>query len=64
MIVQVAHVIYRALVYISHGVGEYMGRYELLGQELASNGILAFGHDHGGCGIVSKQKVALSDLFL
>ena len=37
----------RALAYISHGVGEYMGRYEKLAQELSENGIFAFGHDHG-----------------
>lgn len=34
-------------MYLSHGVGEYMGRYEKLGQELADSGILAFSHDHG-----------------
>ena len=37
----------RALVFISHGVGEHMGRYEELGTFLAHNGILVFGHDHG-----------------
>ena len=35
------------IVYISHGAGEYMGRYEKLGQALADRGILAFGHDQG-----------------
>ncbi len=34
-------------MFIAHGIGEYMGRYEQLGQELADNRILAFGHDHG-----------------
>lgn len=34
-------------MYIAHGVGEYMGRYEELGKELADNGILVFSHDHG-----------------
>lgn len=38
---------YRALVYISHGVGEYMGRYDELGSYLSENGLLVFGHDHG-----------------
>ena len=37
----------RALVYISHGVAEYMGRYEQLGRTLSENGILTVGHDHG-----------------
>ena len=38
---------YRALLYVAHGVGEHMGRYEKLGQFLAENGILVYGHDHG-----------------
>ena len=37
----------RALLYVAHGVGEHMGRYEKLGQLLAENGILMYGHDHG-----------------
>lgn len=37
----------RAQVYVSHGIAEHMGRYELLGQTLSENGILAEGHDHG-----------------
>lgn len=40
-------VLCRALVYISHGVGEYMGRYDELGAYLSQNGLLVFGHDHG-----------------
>ena len=36
-------------MFVSHGVGEYMGRYEKLGETLAQNGILMFGHDHGVC---------------
>ena len=32
---------------MAHGVGEHMGRYERLGQFLAENGILVYGHDHG-----------------
>ena len=34
-------------MFIAHGIGEYMGRYEKLGQFLAENGILVVGHDHG-----------------
>jgi len=41
----------RGMVFVAHGVGEYMGRYEKLGEILAENGILMFGHDHGGFGI-------------
>ena len=39
--------LFRAIVYVSHGFGEHMGRYEELGQHLATRGILMFGHDHG-----------------
>ena len=39
----------RGMVFVSHGVGEYMGCYEKLGEILAQNGILMFGHDHGVC---------------
>ena len=39
--------LFRAIVYVSHGFGEHMGRYEELGQHLATSGILMFGHDHG-----------------
>ena len=38
---------YRALLYISHGVTEYMGWYEEVAQLLADSGIYVFGHDHG-----------------
>ena len=31
-----------------HGAGEHMGRYEELGSHLSQNGLLVFGHDHGG----------------
>ena len=41
---------------ISHGVTEYMGRYEQLAQLLADTGICVFGHDHG---IYTKQCVGL-----
>lgn len=37
----------RALLCISHGVTEHMGRYDQLAQLLAENGIFVFGHDHG-----------------
>ena len=37
----------RALLYIGHGAGEHMGRFEKLGEVLAEGGILAYGHDNG-----------------
>ena len=42
----------RALLFISHGVGEYMGRYDKLGKYLAEKEVLVYGHDHGRCLIV------------
>ena len=38
---------FRALVYLTHGVTEYVGRDEQLCQLLSENGFLVFGHDHG-----------------
>ncbi len=35
------------LLFISHGACEHMGRYNLLAEYLAAEGILVFGHDHG-----------------
>ena len=37
----------RALLFISHGVGEHMGRYDKLGKYLAEKEVLVYGHDHG-----------------
>lgn len=39
--------LFRAMLYVSHGVGEHMERYDELGTYLAENGVLVFGHDHG-----------------
>ena len=38
---------YRALLFVSHGVGEHMKRYDELSQFLIKHGILVFGHDQG-----------------
>ena len=35
-------------MYVCHGVGEHMGRYEELSSHLSESGLLVFGHDHGG----------------
>ena len=37
----------RALLCLCHGVTEHMQRYQKLGDYLAENLILMFGHDHG-----------------
>ena len=41
------HAFFRALVYLTHGFAEYVGRHEELCQLLSENGFLVFGHDHG-----------------
>lgn len=43
------------MLYLCHGVGEYMGRYEKLGEFLAENDILMFGHDHGMLCVTTGQ---------
>ena len=35
----------RALLFVAHGVGEHMGRYNELIEVLIQSGILVFGHD-------------------
>ncbi len=46
-----------ALLYLSHGVGEHMGRYDALASSLAAEGILVFGHDHVGHGQSEGDRV-------
>ncbi|MEG1682868.1 MAG: alpha/beta hydrolase, partial [Oscillospiraceae bacterium] len=41
----------RAILQISHGVSEYIGRYERLAQVLTAQGFLVAGHDHLGHGL-------------
>ncbi len=41
----------RAILYLSHGAGEHMGRYEKLKDVLVESGILVYGHDHGERGM-------------
>ncbi|XP_048743380.1 monoglyceride lipase-like [Ostrea edulis] len=40
----------KALIFVSHGLGEHGGWYDELGQELAKIGFLVFSHDHVGHG--------------
>jgi len=40
---------YRAVVFISHGVGEHSGRYEHLGTFLKDHKIAVHSHDHRKC---------------
>ncbi|KJE93310.1 hypothetical protein CAOG_08754 [Capsaspora owczarzaki ATCC 30864] len=54
----------KALMFISHGVGEHCQRYNLLGRALAELGILAFSHDHYGHGHSGGHKVDVEDFSL
>ena len=45
----------RAVVQIVHGVAEYAGRYEPLGQYLSEHGFLVCGEDHLGHGLTAKD---------
>lgn len=47
----------RAILCLCHGVTEHMGRYDSLGELLAENGILVFGHDHVGHGRSEGERV-------
>lgn len=40
----------RAVIYIVHGIAEYVGRYEHVANALAAQGFLVCGLDHQGCG--------------
>ena len=37
----------RAILFLNHGLGEYLGRYEALAKTMSDNGVLVIGHDHG-----------------
>ena len=37
----------RALIFVSHGVGEHCSRYEEFAHVLAKQGFLVVSHDHG-----------------
>ena len=53
----------KALVFICHGYGEYFSEtYDEVCKELASNGILAFGHDHKGHGKTGGERVHVNSM--
>lgn len=46
----------RALVIVIHGLAEHLGVYDELGQRLAADNMLAFGHDHVGHGLSDGSR--------
>ena len=46
----------RAILQLTHGMVEYIGRYEQLARYLADRGILVVGHDHLGHGGSIRSK--------
>lgn len=50
----------RALIFVSHGVGEHCSRYEEFGHQLAKQGFLVMSHDHVGHGRSEGEKVQIS----
>ncbi|MBR2722656.1 MAG: lysophospholipase [Clostridia bacterium] len=49
----------RAMLQISHGMCEHLGRYGDFASFLSQNGILVFGHDHIGHGASAQSTAAL-----
>ncbi|KAL5516052.1 hypothetical protein EMCRGX_G001312 [Ephydatia muelleri] len=47
----------KVLLFICHGVGEHMGRYNKLAKHLAEGGVLVYGHDHVGHGKSEGDRV-------
>jgi len=54
----------KGLVFVCHGYGEHTEWYEEFGEMLASQGFLAFGHDHVGHGLSSGDRATIGDLEL
>ncbi|KAL9960136.1 hypothetical protein ACROYT_G033546 [Oculina patagonica] len=50
----------RALIFVSHGVGEHCSRYEEFGHQLAKQGFLVVSHDHVGHGRSEGERVQIS----
>ena len=53
----------KGLVYLCHGYAEYISpSYDEVGEKMAKEGLLVFGHDHVGHGRSSGQRVQVSSL--
>ncbi|XP_055022386.1 monoglyceride lipase isoform X2 [Boleophthalmus pectinirostris] len=51
----------RALVFITHGAGEHVGRYDDVAQRLKELQVLVFGHDHVGHGQSEGERMIIRD---
>ncbi|KAJ0064572.1 hypothetical protein NL108_009777, partial [Boleophthalmus pectinirostris] len=50
-----------ALVFITHGAGEHVGRYDDVAQRLKELQVLVFGHDHVGHGQSEGERMIIRD---
>ncbi|XP_078730950.1 monoglyceride lipase-like isoform X2 [Lampetra fluviatilis] len=48
----------RALVFVSHGLGEHCGRYDEVARMLVQHNVLVFAHDHVGHGRSEGERVS------
>src|SRR5712672_2278040 len=51
----------RGLLQIVHGMGEHIGRYQTLIEELAHAGLVVYGNDHRGHGRTARSRGELGD---
>ena len=51
----------RGIVQIAHGLGEHVGRYAELAQELVGEGFVVFGNDHRGHGLTAEPSHSFGD---
>ena len=51
----------RGVLQIAHGMGEHMGRYQTLIDELAHAGLVVYGNDHRGHGRTARSPEELGD---
>ena len=51
----------RGLLQIAHGMGEHIGRYKTLIEELAHAGLVVYGNDHRGHGRTARSPAELGD---
>lgn len=51
----------RGILQIAHGMGEHIGRYEMLIAELAHAGLVVYGNDHRGHGRTARSPKELGD---